>query len=471
MLDLKQKAVLVIGLGRRGSAACELLRASDARVVALDCADTPELRSEADRLRSRGVEVHLGVNQAPGRDFSLAVVSPAVPSDNPLLAELAARQIPVIGELELGYQQARCLTMAVAGTNGKATTGELIESMLLRNQRKTLLCGHGARPVCAAVGQSSELDYLLLQVNAFQLETTRFFRPAIAVLMNLAPDHRDRYPRAADYARVMARLFANQQSFDWAVVQSEALSQLRSANLPLPAKLITFSAQNRRADLYLDRGRIISRLTDWSWPLLDLSHCQLQGAHNAENLMAALAVGRILRLPLEAMTDVLAAQPAGPHRFERVGEINGVTYINDSKATNVDALHRALEYAPGGAGEPNIWLIAGGIDKGLEYYDVGPLISRRVKGAFLIGAAAEKLRAAWGLFTPCTLLGSLLEAVVAATAIAVPGDVILLSPACSSFDQFRNYQHRGEVFRQAFADLAGHAPAAITPSAETIART
>ncbi len=187
--------------------------------------------------------------------------------------------------------------------------------------------------------------------------------------------------------------------------------------------------------------------------------------------MAALAVGRILRLPLEAMTDVLAAQPAGPHRFERVGEINGVTYINDSKATNVDALHRALEYAPGGAGEPNSWLIAGGIDKGLEYYDVGPLISRRVKGAFLIGAAAEKLRAAWGLFTPCTLPGSLLEAVVAATAIAVPGDVILLSPACSSFDQFRNYQHRGEVFRQAFADLAGHAPAPITPSAETIART
>ncbi len=452
MSDLKNKPVLVVGLGRRGAAACELLRQVGARVVVLDQADTPELRVTAAALAAQGVEAHLGADRPPGRDFALAVLSPAVRNDSPIAAELAARGIPVIGELELGYQQARCLTLAVAGTNGKATTGELIERMLTGNQRSAVLCGHGARPVCAVAAGSSALDYLILQVNAFQLENTATFRPAIAVLLNLAADHRDRYPRAEDYARVMARLFANQQTFDWAIVQSEALARLRSAGLPLPAKLITFSAQNRRADLYLDRGRIFSRLPDWTWPLLDLGRCRLGGAHNAENLMAALAVGHILRLPLDAMADLLATQPAGAHRCERVGEVGGVTYINDSKATNVDALQRALELAPGGAGEPNVWLIAGGVDKGLDFYEVGPLMSQRVKGAFLIGAAAEKLRAAWGLFTACNLRGSLLEAVDAAAAVAVPGDVILLSPACSSFDQFRNYQHRGDVFRQAVAE-------------------
>jgi UDP-N-acetylmuramoylalanine--D-glutamate ligase len=200
---------------------------------------------------------------------------------------------------------------------------------------------------------------------------------------------------------------------------------------------------------------LMSRLPDWSWPLLDMSECRLRGPHNAENLMAALATGHVLKLPLDAMVEVLKNQPPGAHRFEEVAAINGVTYINDSKATNVDALHKALlSVPPAPGGEPNIWLIAGGKDKGLEYHYVGPLISQRVKGALVIGEAREKIRAAWSLFTPCTAASSLLEAVIIAAKNAAPGDVVLLSPACSSFDQFRNYQHRGEVFREAVNQLA-----------------
>jgi len=170
--------------------------------------------------------------------------------------------------------------------------------------------------------------------------------------------------------------------------------------------------------------------------------------------MAALAVGRVLRLPLESMAESLKSYQSAPHRCELVAEVNGVKFVNDSKSTNVDSLQKALLSIPGGPGrEANILLIAGGKDKGFEYHDVGPLLSQRVKGAYLIGETREKLRAAWSLFTPCTLAGSLLEAVQSAARDAVVGDVVLLSPACSSFDQFQNYKHRGEVFRQAVNDL------------------
>jgi UDP-N-acetylmuramoylalanine--D-glutamate ligase len=399
--------------------------------------------------------VELGVTHTPDRQFSLAVISPAVWVGASILREINERRVPVIGEFELGYQQSHCLNIAVTGTNGKGTTGELILEVLAHNDRKAALCGHGAWPVCTVVPDTKDHDYLVLQVNAFQLEMTQFFRPAVAVLLNLTPDHLDRYENPAAYIKATARVFRNQQAFDWAIIQSEALAELRALNIPIPSKVITFSAHNRRADIFLERGLLISRLADWSWPLLDLAKCRLQGPHNAENLMAALAVGHVLRLPLQAMAEVLKNHPPGPHRLEFVAEINGVRYINDSKATNLDAMQQALlSIPPAPGGEPNIWLIAGGKDKGLEYHHVGPLLSQRVKGVFLIGEAWEKLRAAWSLFTPCTVEGSLLEAVIMAAGNASPGDVILLSPACSSFDQFRNYQHRGEVFRDAVQRLA-----------------
>jgi len=199
------------------------------------------------------------------------------------------------------------------------------------------LSGHRARPVCSVVEQSRELDYLILQVNSFQLELTEYFRPAVAVLMNVAPDHLERYTRAEDYIRANARLFKNQQAFDWAIVQSEALAKLKELGVPIPAKTVTFSAKDQTADIYLDRGLVIGRLANWDGPLLNTDQCQIKGPHNAENLMAALAVGHVLRLPLENMVEPLKTYSAGPHRFQLVDEINGVQYINDAKATTVDA--------------------------------------------------------------------------------------------------------------------------------------
>jgi UDP-N-acetylmuramoylalanine--D-glutamate ligase len=294
------------------------------------------------------------------------------------------------------------------------------------------------------------LDFLTLEVSSFQLERIRFFRPAIAVWLNLTPDHLDRYASLADYARAKARIFENQQPFDWFIVQSELLAYLRTLGIKVPSKVITFSAANRRADISFDRGLLVSRIPGWEGVLLDMEKTRLRGPHNAENLMAALAVGRVLRMPLETMRDALAAYAPAPHRCELVAEVNGVRFVNDSKATNLDAVEKAVESMPAvEGGRPNLWLIAGGKDKGFDFYGIGPLLSRRVKRALLLGETREKLRAAWSLFTPCVLKDSLLEAVAEAAQNAVPGDIVLLSPACSSFDMFTDYQHRGEVFRQA----------------------
>jgi len=453
MLELENKQILVIGLGGRGQAACEFLRRSGAKVVGVDYANSHDLRRGADRLRPLGIEVALGVSAPPEREFSLAILSSALPTNTSLVEAVLRSNVPLISELELGFQQSQCLSIAIAGTNGKGTTAELVERVLLHNHRKTVLSGR-TRPVCSVIEMTKDLDYLILQIDSFQLEITEVLRPSVAVLTNLAPDHLDRYGTAETYVRANARLFRNQQALDWAIVQSESLARLRELNLPMPAKVITFSADDRNADLYLDRGLLLSRIPNWSGPLLDMQYCQLRGPHNAENLMAALAVGHVLRLPPEVVVDPVKTYTAGPHRFELVAEINGVQFINDSKATNVDALHKAIRTTrPVPGGEPNLWLIAGGKDKGLDFHDVGPLLSKRVKRAFLMGQACDRIRAAWSLFTSCTVAGSLIEAVAEAARNATSGDVVLLAPACSSWDQFQNHQHRGEVFCQAVKSI------------------
>ncbi len=460
MFVLENKNVLVIGLGVSGAAAAELLLSRGALVTALDSADTESLRQEAARLRPRGAHVELGAKALPLRQFEFAVVSPGVPLDHELVHEAREKKIPLIGELELGYQQSFALNISITGTNGKTTTTELIERLLTTARMKTMAAGNIGLPLCSIANQTKQLDFVTLEVSSFQLETIQFFRPIVAVLMNITPDHLDRYASMDEYARAKARLFENQQPFDWAIVQSEALAQLQKLGVSIPSKVITFSAADQSADIYLDRGLIISRIENWSGPLLNMDDVQLRGPHNAENIMATLGVGRVLRIALEDMLEAVRSYTPAPHRCEFVAEIDGVKFINDSKATNVDAVAKALLAMPQreNSREPNVWLLAGGKDKGFEYHDLGPLLSARVKGAFLFGETAEKIRAAWGLFTPCAVVPTLLEAVAAAAKRAERGDVVLLSPACSSFDQFRNYQHRGEVFRQAVKQLeiSGH---------------
>ena len=459
MFKLKGKRVLLIGLGSRGRSACRLLCASGASVVAVDCKDNDHLQRETKPLAKLGAEVHLGLAKPLAKlldDVELGVISVGGIRATAWVSALQKLDISMIGELELGFQQLRCLNIAVTGTNGKTSTAKLIERVLSGTQRETRLAGKVDCPVGDAVDGSKELDYLIVAVNSFQLELTQFFSPTVAVLTNITSDHMDHYGSMAEYVKAKARMFANQQPFDWAIIQSEALAQIRSIGIEIPSKIITFSSSNRRADISLDRGLIVSRVPGWEGPLLDFNECQLQGAHNAEIIMAALAVGRVLRIPLEQSALVLRNHPALPHRCEIVAEIGGVSYINDSRSTNLAALEKSLSsMKPGSGGNSNIWLLAGGRDKAGAYHDIGPLLSNKVKAAFLMGETREKLRAAWSLFTPCRLVDSLEEGVQQAAELAEEGDAILLSPASEDSGTVNGYQHRGEMFRRSVELLAG----------------
>lgn len=456
MTNFENKKVAVAGLDEPGVAACRFLKELGAKVMAVQVEPPPSTGEMIAKLKALGIPVVPPVFLREGK-FDFVVHSSGLSGRAPELQGLAGTQ--VFSDLEVAYYKFCCLAVAIAGTNGKTTTADLVEKILTGTGRKTEKAGGSDTPVCQVAPLSKDLDFLTLEVNSFQLEGIQHFRPAVAVLLNLKPDHMDRYDHMANYVKTVSNLFKNQQAFDWAIVQTEALAHLRSLNIEIPSKIITFSANNRRADIVLDRGLLISQLSGWSGPLLDLAKTSLSGPHNAENIMAALAVGHVLRVPLEEMVPAIYQYQPGPHRLEQIAEVNGVRFINNSKAMNVDAVIQSIEAIQGGrGGDPNIWLIAGGKDKGLEYHDLGPLLAKRVKGAFLLGETREKLRAAWSLFTPCGLVDSLLEAVSEAASKAEPGDVVLLSPACSSFDMFHNYQHRGEVFRDAVGQLARSAP-------------
>lgn len=452
MEEFENRKVVVIGLDPSGRAACDWLRGAGAIVYGVPIAVG---RSSQKGTPPPGIPgVTVVSESAVPQDVTLAVHTSQIGKGHPVLRKLAERGVAVISDLELSGRNLFCLSIAITGTNGKTTTAELVANMLEGAQRQTIRAGASGEPVCSIAEASRTIDFATLDLNAFQVGSIEHYRPSVAVVTNLKGDHLDSYASTADYVRAIGRIFKNQQVFDWAIVQSEALAHFRALEIEIPSKLITFSSRNRRADIYLDRGLLVSSLPNWSGPLFNMDQSPLAGPHNAENIMAAMAVGRVLRMPLEQMILSLKAYRPGPHRLETVAEIQGVKFINNSKAMNVDAVQQSIEALPAGPqGEPNIWLIAGGKDKGLDYHDLGPLLAQRVKGAFLMGESREKLRASWSLFTPCTVVDSLLEAVQSAAESAATGDIVLLSPACSSFDMFENYQDRGKMFRAAVEQL------------------
>jgi UDP-N-acetylmuramoylalanine--D-glutamate ligase len=372
-----------------------------------------------------------------------------------LIDAATAAGLELVSDLQLGLNHASCLSIVIAGASGKSTTAQLIEHLLISNHRKVLPCGGDAQPVCRAASASREADFILVEASPAQLVRAPRFKPSVAVLTNLSLELIEGFKREADYVRAHASMFIQQQAFDWAIVQSEALARLREFGCDVPSKLITFSAADPEADLRLDRGLLISKMPTWSGPLLDIDQCRLTGAHNAENLMAALAVGHVLRLSLEDMAPPLKSFAPGPHRFGLVAEIRGVQFINDAKCSNLESLQKSIAATrPGEGGNANVWLIAGGAETDLAFHDAGPVLSQRVKHACLFGPAAERIRSAWALFTPCTVANSLVEAVTGAAKRAASGDVILLSPACSSPDQFRDYVEIGELFCETVKSIA-----------------
>ena len=445
-LELRDKNVLVLGLGCSGMAAASLLQRDGARVVVRDEADGAQLEERADQLRRLGVRVELGNHFDTAALFDLAVLSPGIAPERPIVREIVTKRTPVLGELELAYRFCLCPIVAVTGTNGKTTTTELIDSVLQTCGKRSLAAGNNGIAFSEAVDGSAGLDALVLETSSFQLEKIEQFHADIALWTNLAPDHLDRHGSMDAYARAKTRIFMNQTSRDFAIVSANALKWARATGCDINARVITFSAWGQDADLWVDwsdEQTIWSRLPECRGILLRMNETNLRGLHNAENVLATLATAIVMKLPMADVREAICSYVPPPHRCEFVAEIRGVTYVNDSKATNVDAVEKALRAMPG-----PVLLIAGGRDKGLDFSTIKEVVAEKVKLAVLIGETRDKLEAAWGRRVHCVRAGSMDEAVQVAARHARRGDTVLLSPACASFDMFENYEDRGEKFKQ-----------------------
>jgi UDP-N-acetylmuramoylalanine--D-glutamate ligase len=432
-MDVNGKQVVVLGLGISGMEAAKLLQDQGAHVTVRDNATGDDkVNQRAEALRQRGVSVELGAATPATDRFDFCVLSPGINPNAPLVQRLRQAGLPLFGELEIAYRFCQCPIVAITGTNGKTTTTELVDAVLAAGGKRTKASGNIGTAFSTAVRDSANLDVMVLEVSSFQLEHIAEFRPRISVHLNLTPDHLDRYKTMEEYEAAKWQIFHNQTADDYAIV---------NVNLRLPeiaAQKITFSVTGKPADYQLIDGWLVAR----GEQVLEQSQTNLIGPHNAENMLAALAVADLYHIPREAAIQALCAYKPLPHRCEKVGVIDGVTFINDSKATNIDALEKALL-----AMRTPVVLIAGGKDKGLDFSGLRPLLREKATAVVLIGQMTEKLFAAWNTAVPCVLAATLADSVERARRLAKPGDVVLFSPGCSSFDMFKDFEDRGDQFR------------------------
>jgi UDP-N-acetylmuramoylalanine--D-glutamate ligase len=433
------QTVAVLGLGRSGIAAARLLKRHGAQVTALDSGNSPALAESGQMLENEGIATALGQAAVDLETaFDWAVLSPGIDPVVPMITEFHRRRpgIQVIGEMELGYRHCAAPIVAITGTNGKTTTTELTTEVLLAAGRRAVAAGNIGTPLSEIAETTPNLDWVVVEVSSFQLETITSFRPRIAAWTNFTADHLDRYPNMGEYRE------AKEHIWDYMRPEDLALIPLGESFPSLNSRVITHSVSKPGADYGLENGWITRR----GEPVLDLDTVQLVGLHNAENMAVAFALCEACGLTPAEIIPALQAYKPRPHRCEKIRERGGVLWLNDSKATNLDSLEKALlsQTRP-------VVLIAGGKDKGFEYERLAGLVAAKVRDTVLLGEMKERIAHVWPDLTggPAEhyLADTLAAAVEAAREFSRPGDVVLFSPGTSSFDMFTSYVDRGNQFR------------------------
>ncbi len=449
-IELKNKRVLVVGLGKSGLSAARFLKKRGARVTVSD-ARPATLIAELPTLLDEGFMVEAGSHGLlTFRRQDLIVVSPGVPMSTPELSQVRAMGMRIIGELELGAEFLQGESIGITGSNGKTTTTTLIGEILAASGRKTLVGGNIGRPVTDLAEESTPETWSVLEVSSFQLETVETFKPRIALVLNITPDHLDRHGSFEAYAAAKARITEFQTPGDFLVLNAEDVkTQMVAAKTK--AQIYWFSAKRQIKQGAFAHGESIFFLAKEGAkpePIMPVAEIPLAGAHNVENVLAAICAAKLAGVETSTVRAAVAAFKAVEHRLEFIRELDGVRYYNDSKATNVDATVKAVE-----AFEDNIWLILGGKDKDSDYATMSSLLRERVKTVLTIGSAAEKIERQLAGVVKIERAETVERAVALVHEAASPGDVVLLAPACASFDQFDNYEHRGRVFKQLVAAL------------------
>jgi UDP-N-acetylmuramoylalanine--D-glutamate ligase len=454
-MELNGKRVLVVGLGKSGVASALFMKAHGAKVTVSDTKSGDELRNEIPVLLDHGITVETGGHgDRTFRGQDLIVVSPGVPVDAPPLVQARALGEAVIGEIELAAQFLPGPIVAITGSNGKTTTTTLVGEIMTAAGFPALVGGNIGTPAISLAERARPDTVIVLEISSFQLETIQTFRPKVAVVLNVTPDHLDRHRTFEIYTEAKARVFENQQGSDFAVLNADDPTCVAMAGRTR-AQVFWFSRQKEvQQGAWVRDSNIVLRDGSGQREIMQVSEIPLKGAHNLENVLAAACAGKLMGCAPEKIREAVRDFKAVEHRLEFVATIGGVDYYNDSKATNVDATIKALESFPA-----NIHLILGGKDKGSDYTVLNDLLRQRVKRVYTIGAAATKIESQIVSSKnggPEVVHAETLEnAVRKGNALAEPGDVVLLAPACASFDQFKSYEHRGKVFKEIVRALAG----------------
>ncbi|MFN7946655.1 MAG: UDP-N-acetylmuramoyl-L-alanine--D-glutamate ligase [Blastocatellia bacterium] len=450
-MQISGRNILVVGAARSGIAAAEFLRARGARVTVNDAKPESELSAAAD-LKAKGIEVIAGSHPAElFEKADLIVASPGVPLALEPFQRAGNAGVEIISEIELAARFLRGRLIGITGSNGKTTTTTLIGEVLKNAGLPVQVGGNIGTPLITLVETSRDDSFTVIELSSFQLEAVQSMRLFAAVLLNITPDHLDRYASMDDYAAAKARIFLNQTPEDLAVLNADdarvaAMHKLTSAHV------VYFSRQRELEEgIFLRGTEIISRSRGSEYSLLNRAEIGLRGDHNLENVMSALAVGLACGASPDSMRETIRSFRGVEHRLEFVASIGDVNFYNDSKATNVDAAIKSLEAFPG-----HLIPILGGKDKGSDYAPLAPLVAERCEHIILIGAAAGKIAAALQNTRPLHRAATMPEAVELGFRLARPGDTVLLAPACASFDMFDNYEHRGRVFKEAVHQLKQH---------------
>ena len=437
---MRGRRVVVVGAARSGIAAAELAAKRGARVMLTETRDTFDA---ADRLRAQGVELELGGHSAETlASADLIVTSPGVAADQPVFDAARGKGVETIGEIEFAWRWLTGRVIAITGTKGKSTTTTLIGRMLAAAGRKVMVGGNIGTPLSAQVEQATADTMHVVETSSFQLETTTTFRPWIAVWLNFADDHLDRHPTVEAYAAAKARIFANQSANDWAVLNADDAAVLAHAR-HAKAQRVLFSLQDTAREGFVVDGEWIARRTATNVNrLFPVTVVELAGRHMLNNVLAAAAAAHIAGVEPRAMVDALRGFHGLPHVMEPVARIGGVRFVNDSKATNVEAARRSIESFE------RVVAIIGGRYKGGDFAELGEALSTHGRAVVAIGESTSRVRDALSSVVPVLEAASMREAVERSYEAAKPDGVVLLAPACSSFDWFRDYAERGEVFKR-----------------------
>ncbi len=447
-VELKNKRVLVVGLARTGVATALFCAARGARVTATESRAEAEIGEDVARLRALGVALELGGHQEKTfleQDF--IIPSPGVPANAPLLQAARTEGIAIWSEIELAYRFRQGKLIGITGSNGKTTTTSLVEHILGTASFPTIVAGNIGTPLISCVERMTHETITVVELSSFQLELIQNFRTDVSVFLNLTPDHLDRHGSMDAYVAAKSRIFANQTEEDFAILNADDAATTPLA--PAKPRLYWFSRKQRAAQGAFVRGsEIVFRDDGKEEVVLKREEVPLPGTHNLENVLAAVAATRLAGASSKAVREGVLSFVGVEHRLEFVAEVHGVRYYNDSKATNVDATLKALDAFPG-----RILVILGGKDKGSDYTLLQNALREKAILALLIGAAAGKIEGQIAGSVAIERAGTLDRAVEIASQAARAGDVVLLAPACASFDQFQNYEHRGGVFKALVREL------------------